>query len=145
VSPRGHARLLALTFAAEAAFAIVHRATGTAYPGFSHVHDVVVDTGLAVIWTSSAVAALVHRGWPAFFMILVGATVSIIHGVNFSIALTQRGPFGVGVPVLVAAAVQFYLAVHAAPAFFEARAPRAEQPAAAPWRPAWLARIRHSH
>jgi hypothetical protein len=140
--------MLALTFAAEATFAVVHLATGARYFGFTHLHNVVIDVSLATIWTASALAALFHRSWAGFFTILVGASVSIVHGVMYSIALTQRGPFGVTVPFLLGAAVQFYLAVHAAPVFLQPPVPRAEAAPAPAWgrrRPAWLLRLRQSH
>jgi hypothetical protein len=142
VKPARHAQLIALLFAAEAAFAIVHRAVGGEYRGFTHTHNVVIDVSLAVVWIGSALAALLHRGWPALFLTLVGASVSIVHGFMLSVALTDRGPYGVGVPFLLAAAVQLYLIVHAAPAFLEERAARAP---ARRVRPAWLLRLRHSH
>lgn len=126
--PVRYAYVAGVLFAAEAAFAIVHRLAGGRYAGFSHIHDVVIDLGLAVIWSAAALACLIHRSWPAFVIAFVGSAVSVIHGVLFSIATTDHGPFGVGIPFLVAAAVQFYCAVHDAPAFLAAEEPSTAEP-----------------
>jgi hypothetical protein len=114
----------AFLFAAQAAFAIVHRAAGGEYSGFTHVHSVVIDVGLAVIWGGAAVACAVHRSWPAFVWMLVGSAVSLIHGFMFSIATGDHGPYGVGIPFLVAAGVELFLWAHAGPAFLEERPER---------------------
>jgi hypothetical protein len=126
--PARYAYVAGVLFAAEAAFAIVHRLAGGRYPGFTHTHDVVIDLGLAVIWSAAAVACLIHRSWPAFVVAFVGSAVSVIHGVMFSVALTHRGPYGVGIPFLIAATVQFYCAVHDAPAFLEGEQPSTAEP-----------------
>jgi hypothetical protein len=151
MSPIGYARTAGVLFAAEAIFPIAHRLTGSAYNGFSHVHDVVVDAGLTVVWVTAALVSFLGKpsNGPAF--LLAGASVSVVHGVMFSIATSDRGPVGAGIPFLAAAAVQFYLTAHAFPAF----AQRSERREAAESREAeapprwhlgrvWL-RPRHSH
>jgi hypothetical protein len=151
MSPIGYARTAAGTFAAEAIFPIVHRLTGSAYNGFSHVHDVVIDTGLAVVWITAALVGFLRRpsNGPAF--LLAGASVSLIHGFMFSVATCDRGPIGAGIPFLAAGAAQLYLIAHAFPAFAQ-RAERREvaAPREAEAPPQWhLGRLwlrpRHSH
>jgi hypothetical protein len=137
--PKHYAWIAAGLFAAEMVFAIVHRATGARYPGFSRVHDIVIDLGLTASWGAAVVACLVRAGWPAMCLALWGGLVSVIHGFNYSIALTDTGPHGASVPFLIAAGVQFYCVTQMGPAFFEERehAPRRHF--------AWLARLRHAH
>jgi hypothetical protein len=119
MSPSGHARAAALLFAAEAVFPIAHRLTGSAYNGFSHAHDVTIDTGLTVIWISAALVGLVRRPSNGPAILLGGAAVSLVHGVMFSIATSDVGPRGAGVPFLLAGALQLFFIAHSFPAFAE--------------------------
>lgn len=149
MSPLGHARAAAGLFAVEAIFPVAHRLTGGAYRGFSHAHDVVIDTGLTFVWLTAAVVGFIGRprNGPAF--LLGGAAVSIIHGFMFNLATCDVGPRGAGLPFLLAAALQSYFIAHAFPAFTEEeRRARAEAREREPhiwhigplrWRP------RHSH
>jgi hypothetical protein len=151
MSPIGYARTAGVLFAAEAVFPIVHRLTGSEYLGFTHLHNVVIDTGLAVVWITAAVVAFVRRpsNGPAF--LLAGASVSLMHEIMFSVATCDSGPIGAGIPFLVVGGVQLYLIAHTFPAFAE-RAERHEaaepQEVEAPtgWRLGrlWL-RPKHSH
>lgn len=146
--PKHYAWIAAVLFAAEMAFAVIHRATGARYHGFSRGHDIVIDLGLAASWGAAAVACLVRAGWPAICLALWGGLVSVIHGFMYSIALTDTGPHGASVPFLIAAAVQLYCVAQMGPAFFEAHEPReaAAEPEHAPGRHVgWLARLRHAH
>jgi hypothetical protein len=124
MTPRTSALVAAPLFAAEAAFAIVHRALGGEYLGFTHGHNVVIDLGLAVVWGGAAVACALHRSWPAFMWMLVGSAVSLIHGVMFCVASGPHGPYGLGIPFLVASGVQLFLWAHAGAAFLERPTPR---------------------
>jgi hypothetical protein len=147
MSPIGYARTAAVMFAAEAVFPIAHRLTGSAYNGFTHVHDVVIDTCLTIVWLSAALVGFLGRPSNGLAVLLWGACVSVMHGVMFSIATSDKGPVGAGVPFLVAGTVQLYLIAHAFPAFAEGAAPR-EAREAEPRR--WLVgrlalRLRHSH
>jgi hypothetical protein len=130
VKPATFGRLAAGSFAAEALFPIIHRAVGGRYFGFSHVHDVAVDLGLAVTWIASAVAGFVQRPPNAFFVMLSGTAVTLIHFVMFSVATGDHGPYGVSLPWLALFPLQAYFVVRSAPAFFE----RAAEPAAEPER-----------
>jgi hypothetical protein len=133
MSPTGHARAAAGLFAAEAVFPIVHRATGSAYHGFSHVHDVTIDFGLTVIWLSAALVGFLLKPRNGLAILLAGAAVSLIHGVMFSIATSDIGPRGAGVPFMLAGGLQLYFIAHAFPAFSEeARAARDEARAREP-------------
>jgi hypothetical protein len=147
MSPAGYARIAAVSFAAEAIFPIAHRLTGSAYRGFSHVHDVVIDVCLTVVWLSAAVVGFLGRPSNGPAVLLAGACVSVMHGVMFSIATSDFGPRGAGVPFLIVGTVQFFLVAHAFPAFAEGAAPR-EAREAEPRR--WLVgrlglRLRHTH
>jgi hypothetical protein len=131
MSPTGYARAAAGLFAAEAVFPIVHRLTGSAYRGFTHLHNVTVDLGLIVIWLSAALVGFLLKPRNGLAILLAGAAVSLIHGVMFSIATCDVGPIGAGVPFLLAGGVQLYFIAHAFPAFTEeARAAREEARAA---------------
>ena len=70
MKPAVYGRLAALLFAAQAVFPIVHRAVGGEYWGFMHAHNVVIDAGLAFIWSVSAIAGLIQRPPNAFFVML---------------------------------------------------------------------------
>jgi hypothetical protein len=60
----------------------------------------------------------------------IGAMVSFIHGLMFSVANSSVGPYGVSLPFLFAAIAQTYLTVQAVPAFRHAQdEPRAPSPA----------------
>jgi hypothetical protein len=116
MSPSTCARVAAALFAAQAIFAIVHRATGSGYRGLTHGSSVVVDLGLTVIWLAAAVAGLVRRSGLALVMMCVGAMVSLIHGINFSVSTSSHGPYGVGIPFVFAAIAETYLIARAIPA-----------------------------
>ena len=149
MNPRTCARAASALFAAEVLFAVVHRATGARYPGFTHTHDVVIDTALATIWSAAALAALLRRPWQGFFVMLAGVAATIIHGFMFSVATSGRaGPHGAGLPFLAGAILQAYWVVRAAPAFFapESRPELPEREQEPARRHAWLpAGLRHSH
>ena len=124
------------TFAAEAVFAIVHRATGAEYPGFAHVHNVVIDLGLAAIWLIAAFVALLRRPTGALAFLLAGAATSFLHFLLFTIASTARSPSIVGLPFLAAALVQFIYTAHAFPEFTRAHERRhvEDRGKPSPWR-----------
>jgi hypothetical protein len=86
MKPQHYAEVGALIFAAEATFAVVHRLTGGEYAGFVHLHNVIVDVGLATIWLIAATAMMVRRTFPLLFAVVLGAFASLVHGVQFSIA-----------------------------------------------------------
>jgi hypothetical protein len=131
VKPFTFGRLAAATFAAEALFPIIHRAVGARYHGFTHIHDVVVDFGLAAVWLASALAGALGRPPRAFFVMLAGASLSFIHFIMFSISLSNHGPRGASLPWLVLFPIQMYLVVRSAPMFFEqpATSTHAQEPA----------------
>ncbi len=130
MSPSTSARVASVLFAAQATFAIVHPATGGEYRGCTHVHNVVVDLGLAAIWLAATFAGLVQRSGLALAVMCVGAMASLIHGINFSVILSSVGPYGVGIPFVLAAMAETYLIVQAAPAFRHVAAePREPAPA----------------
>jgi hypothetical protein len=128
MSPTGYARTAAGLFAAEAVFPIVHRLTGSWYNGFAHAHDVTIDTGLFLVWVSAALVGFLLKPRNGLAILLAGAAVSLMHGVMFSIATSDKGPVGAGVPFLLVGGVQLYLIAHAFPAFTEeGRAAREEE------------------
>lgn len=141
MKPATAGRVAAATFAAEMLFPILHQALGGSYTGFSHVHDVTIDTGLAVIWGASAIAGLVQRPDRAFFVMLAGTAVTFVHFVMFSVATGIHGPYGVSLPWLALFPLQAWLVCRSAPAFF-ARQPEPEREAEP--HPFW-ARLRPRH
>jgi hypothetical protein len=133
MSPSAYARVASGLFAAEAIFPIAHRFAGADYRGFAHVHNVVVDSGLAIVWITAAVAGLTRRSGLALAAMCIGALLSLVHGLMFSVATSSVGPYGVGLPFLFAAIAQTYLIVQAAPAFRHApEEPREPSPAPSP-------------
>jgi hypothetical protein len=124
VDPVFYSRVAAGLFAVEAVFPIAHRLAGAEYFGFTHAHNVAVDLGLAVIWLSAALVALLRRPLNGLAALLAGAATSVIHGLLFTIATSHSGPSVVGLPFLGAAVVQFYCTAHAVPAFTEEHARR---------------------
>jgi hypothetical protein len=138
MKPSTFGRIAGLTFAAEAVFPIAHRAAGAWYGGLTHSNTVAVDVGLAVIWIASAVVGLVQPPGRAYFVLLVGTAVTLIHFVLFSVSTGVHGPRGVALPWLVLFPLQAYWVLRAAPAFWN----RGEEPAAgaepAPERGRWL-------
>ncbi len=127
MAPSAYARVAAGLFAAEAIFPIAHRLAGGDYRGFAHVHNVFIDTGLAVIWITAAVACLTRRSGLALVAVCVGGITSFIHGLMFSVATSSVGPYGVGLPFLFAGVAQAYLTVQAIPAFRHASESREER------------------
>jgi hypothetical protein len=125
VKPTTSARIAAGLFLAQALFPVLHRALGGRYWGFTHTHDVVIDTGLALTWGGAAVASILHRGWPGFLLMLAGALASLVHGLMYSLVTGIHGPVGVGIPFLVAAGIEIWCWANASSAF---RAPAAEAP-----------------
>jgi hypothetical protein len=136
--PQRAAEVAALVFLAQAAFAVIHRLSGGEYRGFTHEHNVVIDLGLAAIWLSSVVAVTIRRSFPLFFVAMVGAAVSLIHGLMFSVASHGKG---FGVPFLVASVLLGYLLKHSVPAWDAPTAVPAEAPRVRSWR---LFRPRHA-
>jgi hypothetical protein len=142
MQPATYARVAATTFAAQTVFAVVHLATGGTYPGYTHGYSVFSDVLVAIVWGASAVAGLTQRPWQGHFVMLTGMLLSFWHGVMVSVALSDRGPYGVAIPLLLAGGIQAYCIWHQPPAFFEPRPERA----AVPHRPL-LERLhlRHTH
>jgi hypothetical protein len=141
--PETHARVAATLFAAEAVFAVVHLAVGGVYAGTTRAYSVVTDAWTAVAWGASAAAGLVQRPWQGHFVMMFGMLTSVWQGVVISVSLSDHGPYGVGIPFLLAGAVQAYCIWHAAPAFFEPRPERAPAVERRPWRE--RLHRRHSH
>jgi hypothetical protein len=54
MSPSACARIASALFAAEALFAVIHRAVGGQYHGFTLTYSAVVDWLLLVAWTTAA-------------------------------------------------------------------------------------------
>jgi hypothetical protein len=123
LKPQHAADIAALVFLAEAAFAVIHRLSGGEYWGFTHLHNVVIDLGLAAIWLSAAAAVTIRHSFPVFFVAIVGGAVSLIHGLMFSVA--SRGT-GFGVPFIVAAVLLGFLLTHSVPAWDTTTAAPAE-------------------
>jgi hypothetical protein len=117
MKPATYAKLAALLFAAQAIFAVVHRLVGGEYRGFTHVHNVVIDILLAVIWTAATVTALMRRPPKAGVLLVLGAIASLMHGLMFNLTSADEGPRGAGIPFLLAAIVESLFIVRAAPAF----------------------------
>jgi hypothetical protein len=105
IAPRHAALLGALVFALGAVFAIVHRSLGLEYPHFTHLHDVVVDAGLAVFWLAAAFALLARPGSlsrTGAVIVGVGIFLMFLHGVMFSVSKPRAGiAFLLAVPFLV--------------------------------------------
>jgi hypothetical protein len=117
MTPSSYARAAAVLFAVEAIFPIAHRLAGAEYRGLTHTFTVVVDVGIAIVWIAAAIAGFLQRSSFGLSVMFVGAAVSLIHGFNFSVATSSVGPYGVGIPFVLVAAVQTYLTVLGAPAF----------------------------
>jgi hypothetical protein len=62
----------------------------------------------------------------------IGATMSLIHGLNISVSTSSFPPFGIGLPFVFAAIAQTYLLVQAIPAFRHVAAPPREPAPAVP-------------
>jgi hypothetical protein len=131
MKPQHAAEGAALVFLAEATFAVVHRISGGEYGRFTHVHNVVIDIGLAAIWLGAAAAVMVRRGFPIFFLAMVGAAVSLIHGLMFSVASPGTG---VGIPFMVACVVIAFLLKRSVPAWDTTTAAPVEAAHAPRWR-----------
>jgi hypothetical protein len=101
LKPRHYAEIAALIFAAQGAFAIIHRLRGAEYAGYVHDFNVVTDVGLAVLWLAAATAAMLHRGSRAFDLTCFATLTSLVFGTMFSIASAR----GLGLPFMVAAVV----------------------------------------
>jgi hypothetical protein len=111
-------------FAAQAAFAVLHRLFGTDYVRFTHAYNVAGELALACIWTAAAIAALVGRGGPAFIAVCLGAGASLTHGLMILAGTTSSmgTAHWLGVLFLLAAAIEAVLIVGAVPAFHHAAA-----------------------
>jgi hypothetical protein len=130
MSPSACARIASGLFAAEAIFAMVHRAVGGQYHGFTFTFSAVVDWLLLAVWLTAAVAGVVQQSGRAFVAMWIGALGSLMHGLNISVSTSGYRPFGVGIPFVLAAMAQAYLIVRAIPAFREVTAePREAAPA----------------
>jgi hypothetical protein len=115
MKPRRYAEIATVILLAQAAFAIVHRITGSEYGHFAHLQNVVVDVGLAVIWLAGALACAIRgSSMAAFLAVLVALAVTHIHGVMFSVAAPGKG---YGVPFLVTSALLPLLLALSAPAW----------------------------
>lgn len=126
-----------MVFAAEGVFAVVHRLMGGEYAGFTHVYNVIADIGLASIWLASATALLIHRSFPAFFLVILGIVASFTHGLLFSISSAE----GLGVPFLGAAVLLLYLVIKSVPAWrFIPADENAERLRYAPFHISWTGR-----
>ncbi|MFO0664004.1 MAG: hypothetical protein U0174_08635 [Polyangiaceae bacterium] len=107
MKPHHYTLIAAFILATEGAFSIVRLLTRMEYPTIAPVAGAVVDIGLASLWVTGAVAALVHRTLFAFFVVMAGAFMSLVHAAMFSIVSPSTGA---GVPFLVGAlAVAFCL------------------------------------
>jgi hypothetical protein len=136
VTPSNHARVAGVLFGAQAIFAIAHLGTGAHYPGCTPALGVVTDAALAMIWGTAAVAGFAQHPASAYFAMLCGVATSAVHGVLYSTVLSSHGPYGVGIPFLVAAALGGYFVANAL-SVFEAAAREAEREGAhhpARWR-----------
>lgn len=142
MKPATSARIAGGLFLAEALFAVLHRALGGEYKGFTHLHNVVVNLGLAVIWGGAAVMCALHRTWPAFVWVLVATAASLVHGVMFSLATGFSGPIGAGIPFLLAAGIEAWCWVYAGSAFLEPAPAAPQEPGE---RRFWHRRVAHSH
>jgi hypothetical protein len=98
MKPKTYALAAAAVFAAETAFAIVHRALGDRYPSFTFGHAVVVDVGLAALWTLAALSMVFpHRA--SLVVGVLGTFASLAHGLLFCVATRQP----IGVPFIFGA------------------------------------------
>jgi hypothetical protein len=144
VSPKSYGLIAAVLFAAQAIFALVHLAMGGVYPSFTHVYSVVTDFVLAISWATAAVASLAPQNWPAPFLMMCGAAVSVMWGFVYTVATNDHEPSFVGVPFWAAAAVAFFCIYRAVPPLTPAEPKPA--PSRRPWRAmAWVQRLRHAH
>jgi len=139
MTPKGYALAAAVLFLAEVAFAVIHRAVGGHYFGFTRAYSVVIDWLLAAIWSASAVAALVRRPKNALSLMVLGASASLFHGLLFNISASNRGMHGLGLPFLVAGGLQLFCVAQAAPAFSDE--PRRARSGRQGW-PRWLRGIK---
>jgi hypothetical protein len=126
VSPSNHSRAAGALFGAQAIFAIVHLSRGAHYPGYTPTFGVVTDAVLAMIWGAAAIVGFAQRPASAYFVMLCGVATSAMHGILYSTVLSSHGPYGVGIPFLVAAALGGYFVVHAL-SVFETAAGEAER------------------
>jgi hypothetical protein len=124
MSPVNNARACATLLGAQAVFAIAHLASGAIYAGYSRAFDVVTDVTIALVWIAAAVAGFVRRPLNLSFLLLVtGAFVSLVHGLLYSTVASEE-TMGAGLPFVVAATLELWFVVHAAPAFRDAAGQR---------------------
>jgi hypothetical protein len=130
MGPSACARIASALFAAEALFAVIHRAVGGQYHGFTFTFSAVIDWLLLVVWITAAAAGVVQQSGRAFTAMWIGAFASLMHGLNISVSTSGHRPFGVGIPFAIAAIAQAWLIIRAVPAFREVTAePREAAPA----------------
>lgn len=124
MKPAHHAEVAAIVFLGGVAFAVTHLVSGAHYGHFVHLHNVIIDVGLATIWSAAALASLVRRTFASFLAVVAGTAVAHIHGFLFSVAAPGTGA---GVPFLIASSVLL-------PLLFTWSAPAWRTAAAAPER-----------
>ena len=113
-----YAEIAAVVFAAEGAFAVIHRVTGGEYPHFEHVHNVAIDIALAAVWFAAAVAMLFRKSFPVLFLAGTAIAVSLMHGLMMSVAFPGTA---YGVPFMAAMVVLAMLLKRSLPAWDTAR------------------------
>ena len=94
-----YADLAAILFAIQGIFAVLHRALGREYSGYTHSTNVFFDTLYAILWLACAAACLVRRSSAAWVIAWLGMYASLYFGIMFSVATANM----VGLPFLVAA------------------------------------------
>ena len=125
MKPSRYALAASALFAVQAIFPVVHLLAGGVYPGTTRGLSIAWDLWLAVIWIAAAIAGVVRRSGVALGVMCVGAMASLMHGLQLSVLLSSRGPYGVGLPFLAAAVLALLFSVRAIPAF---RREREEEP-----------------
>ncbi len=140
--PSTYALYAAALFALQALFPIVHRLAGGQYHGYTHAFSAVVDVVLAALWIAAAVAGVVRRSGLALAVMCVAAAATHVHGFLLSVSTSSHGPYGVGIPFLVASGLEAFFLAQATPAF---RREAADEPSALDRLRGALHRRAHAH
>jgi hypothetical protein len=118
MKPITSARLMVPLFAAAAVFAIQRRVSGAEYQRLTHDYNVAGDWALACVWAAAAIAALAHRRGVGLVVVCVGAAATLMHGLMVLVdTSSSAGSHWMGIPFVLAGAIEVVLTARAAPAF----------------------------
>jgi hypothetical protein len=113
MQPRSYATVASVILLAEGTFAAVHRLLGGEYGQFAHIHNIIIDVAIMVIWFAAGFSAMFPGPSGTIYLVMLGIAVSVIHGVLFCLSTGTA----YGLPFLVAAAVLVWVLVRSAPAW----------------------------